>query len=123
MTATTAPTAQISGVYRRKVGDIVVTAISDGYLDAVYEFTRNITPQDAERILKEAYRPTPPRVSINTFVIHSAGPYGARRYRFGPHHGPDARPHAGETSRPRGSIRRRSTRSCSRTCIRTIPTD
>jgi glyoxylase-like metal-dependent hydrolase (beta-lactamase superfamily II) len=80
MTATTAPTAQITaptaqipGVYRRKVGDIVVTAISDGYLDAVYEFTRNITPQDAERILKDAYRPAPPRVSINTFVIHSAG--------------------------------------------------
>ena len=48
----------------RKVGDIVVTAISDGYLDAVYEFTRNITPQDAEQILKEAYRPAPPRVSV-----------------------------------------------------------
>src|SRR5215468_6088592 len=70
---TTAPSHQVPGVYRRKVGDIVVTAISDGYLDAVYEFTRNITPQDAEAILKEAYRPAPPRVSINTFVIHSAG--------------------------------------------------
>ena len=73
MTAIPAPSTQVAGVYRRKVGDIVVTAISDGYLDAVYEFTRNITPQDAERILKEAYRPAPPRVSINTFVIHSAG--------------------------------------------------
>lgn len=73
MTAIQAPSSQVSGVYRRKVGDIVVTAISDGYLDAVYEFTRNITPQDAERILKDAYRPAPPRVSINTFVIHSAG--------------------------------------------------
>jgi len=71
--STTAPAGQIPGVYRRKVGDIVVTAISDGYLDAVYDFTRNITPQDAERILKEAYRPAPPRVSINTFVIHSGG--------------------------------------------------
>jgi glyoxylase-like metal-dependent hydrolase (beta-lactamase superfamily II) len=70
---TTVPSSQIPGVYRRKVGDIVVTAISDGYLDAVYEFTRNITPEDAERILKDAYRPTPPRVSINTFVIQSAG--------------------------------------------------
>jgi glyoxylase-like metal-dependent hydrolase (beta-lactamase superfamily II) len=69
----TAPTAQIPGVYRRRIGDIVVTAISDGYLDASYDFTRNITPQEAERILKDAYRPAPPRVSINTFVIHSAG--------------------------------------------------
>lgn len=67
------PSAQIPGVYRRRIGDIVVTAISDGYLDAVYEFMRNIGPADAEHILKEAYRPAPPRVSINCFVIHSAG--------------------------------------------------
>jgi glyoxylase-like metal-dependent hydrolase (beta-lactamase superfamily II) len=67
------PSAQIPGVYRRRIGDIVVTAISDGYLDAVYEFIRGIEPADAERILKEAYRPAPPRVSINCFVIHSAG--------------------------------------------------
>lgn len=71
--ASTVPVAQIPGVYRRRIGDIVVTAISDGYLDASYDFTRNITPADAEAILKEAYRPTPPRVSINCFVIHSAG--------------------------------------------------
>jgi len=67
------PSAQIPGVYRRRIGDIVVTAISDGYLDASYDFMRNITPQDAERILKEAYRPAPPRVSINCFVLHSGG--------------------------------------------------
>src|SRR5690242_1845559 len=71
--ASTVPTAQIPGVYRRRIGDIVVTAISDGYLDASYDFTRNITPADAEAILKEAYRPAPPRVSINCFVIHSGG--------------------------------------------------
>ena len=69
----TTPTAQIPGVYHRRFGDIVVTAISDGYLDGVYEFMRDITPQDAESILKESYRPAPPRISVNTFVIHSAG--------------------------------------------------
>jgi glyoxylase-like metal-dependent hydrolase (beta-lactamase superfamily II) len=67
------PSSQIPGVYRRRIGDIVVTAISDGYLDGAYEFMRDITPQDAERILKEAFRPAPPRISINCFVIHSAG--------------------------------------------------
>src|SRR5437660_6333650 len=71
--ASSVPTAQVPGIYRRRIGDIVVTAISDGYLDASYDFTRNITPADAEAILKEAYRPAPPRVSINVFVIHSAG--------------------------------------------------
>jgi glyoxylase-like metal-dependent hydrolase (beta-lactamase superfamily II) len=67
------PTSQIPGIYRRKIGDIVVTAISDGYLDASFDFTRNITAEDAEGILRDAYRPTPPRVSINVFVIHSGG--------------------------------------------------
>src|SRR4029079_16636230 len=67
------PSAQNPGVYRRRIGDIVVTAISDGYLDAVYEFMRDIEPAEAERILKEAYRPAPPRVSLSGFVIHSAG--------------------------------------------------
>jgi glyoxylase-like metal-dependent hydrolase (beta-lactamase superfamily II) len=73
MSMTPVPTTQIPGVYRRRFGDIVVTSISDGYLDAVYEFMRNITPQDAESILKEAYRPAPPRVSINVFIIQSGG--------------------------------------------------
>jgi glyoxylase-like metal-dependent hydrolase (beta-lactamase superfamily II) len=67
------PAGQIPGVYRRRIGDIVVTAISDGYLDGAYEFMRDITPQDAERILKDSFRPAPPRISINCFVIHSAG--------------------------------------------------
>src|ERR1044072_5669551 len=67
------PAPQIPGVYRRRIGDIVVTAISDGYLDAVYECIRGIQPAEAERILKDAYRPAPPRVPINCFVIQSAG--------------------------------------------------
>ena len=29
----TLPTSQIPGVYHRKIGDIVVTAVSDGFLD------------------------------------------------------------------------------------------
>jgi glyoxylase-like metal-dependent hydrolase (beta-lactamase superfamily II) len=73
VTVTTAPSAQIPGVYRRRIGDIVVTAISDGYLDGAYEFMRDITPQDAAAILRDAFRPAPPRISINCFVIHSAG--------------------------------------------------
>lgn len=67
------PSSQIPGVYRRRIGDIVVTAISDGYLDGAYEFMRDITPQDAESILKDSFRPAPPRISINCFVIQSGG--------------------------------------------------
>ena len=65
------PSRQIPGVYRRRIGDIVVTAISDGYLDASYEFMRNISAGEIEQILKDAYRPAPPRISVNAYVIHS----------------------------------------------------
>jgi glyoxylase-like metal-dependent hydrolase (beta-lactamase superfamily II) len=68
-----APSRQIPGVYRRRIGDIVVTAISDGYLDASYEFMRNIEAPEIERFLKDAYRPAPPRISVNAFLIHSGG--------------------------------------------------
>ena len=70
------PESQIPGVYRRRIGDIVVTALSDGYLDASYDVFRGITPADAETILKEAFVPAPPRLSVNCFAIHSAGRIG-----------------------------------------------
>lgn len=70
---TEAPATQIPGIYRRRVGDVVVTAISDGYVDASFEMMRDIAPQDAEAILRGAFRPAPPRLSVNAFVIHAGG--------------------------------------------------
>ena len=46
-----APTHQIPGVYHRRVGDIVVTALSDGYLDGRVDVLQNITSDDATRML------------------------------------------------------------------------
>ena len=37
------PQQQIPGVYHRRVGDIVVTAISDGFLDGSMQVLRNIS--------------------------------------------------------------------------------
>jgi glyoxylase-like metal-dependent hydrolase (beta-lactamase superfamily II) len=68
-----APTTQIPGIYRRRIGDVVLTAISDGYVDRGYDMMREIAPEDAERILRESFRPAPPRLSVNCFVVHSAG--------------------------------------------------
>ena len=48
-----APTHQIPGVYHRRIGDIIVTALSDGYLDGTVDVLQNITPDDAMRILNE----------------------------------------------------------------------
>ena len=66
------PTQQTPGVYHRKIGDIIVTAISDGYLDGNLEVMRNVDLDKAHTILREAFRPAR-RTSVNTFLIHSKG--------------------------------------------------
>jgi glyoxylase-like metal-dependent hydrolase (beta-lactamase superfamily II) len=66
----TIPEKQVAGVYRRRVGDIIVTALSDGYLDASFAVMR-IPPEDADAILASHFRPSPPRIAVNAFAIHS----------------------------------------------------
>src|SRR6201996_1337056 len=66
------PTQQIPGAYHRRIGDIVVTAISDGYLDGNLDVMRNVDLDATHRILKEAFRPAR-RTSVNAFLIHSKG--------------------------------------------------
>jgi glyoxylase-like metal-dependent hydrolase (beta-lactamase superfamily II) len=66
------PAQQTPGVYHRKIGDIVVTTISDGYLDGNLEVMRNVDLDKAHAILREAFRPAR-RTSVNTFLIHSKG--------------------------------------------------
>src|SRR6202051_881604 len=66
------PTQQIPGVYHRRIGDIVVTAISDGYLDSTLDVMRNVDLEKARQILQDAFRPAR-RTSVNTFLIHSKG--------------------------------------------------
>ena len=66
------PAQQIPGVYHRKLGDIVVTAISDGYLDGNLDVLRNVDIEKAHKVLKDSFRPAR-RGSVNTFLIHSKG--------------------------------------------------
>jgi glyoxylase-like metal-dependent hydrolase (beta-lactamase superfamily II) len=66
------PQQQIPGAYHHRVGDIIVTAISDGFLDGTVESMRNIAPEDARAILSGVFRPAR-RTSVNAFLIYSAG--------------------------------------------------
>lgn len=66
------PNQQIPGVYHRKIGDIVVTVISDGYLDGNLEVMRNVDLDKAHKVLADAFRPAR-RTSVNTFLIQSKG--------------------------------------------------
>src|SRR4051812_40139084 len=66
------PKQQIPGVYHRRVGDITVTAISDGFLDGSMQVLRNISVDEATSILAASFRPAR-RTSVNAFLIHSGG--------------------------------------------------
>ncbi len=66
------PTVQIPGVYHRRIGDITISAISDGFLDGNLEVLRNIAQDEARQILTDNFRPAR-RTAVNCFLIYSAG--------------------------------------------------
>jgi glyoxylase-like metal-dependent hydrolase (beta-lactamase superfamily II) len=67
------PKDQVAGIYRRQVGDIVVTALNDGYIEADPAVLLNISPEEARRLLAAALEPSRPRITVNAFAVHSAG--------------------------------------------------
>jgi glyoxylase-like metal-dependent hydrolase (beta-lactamase superfamily II) len=69
---TITPTEQIPGVYHRRVGDITVTALSDGTLVRTPEILRDIAVADVERLFAEAFRPGM-IISVNAFLIRGGG--------------------------------------------------
>jgi len=83
--------AQVPGVYQRRVGDIVVTALHDGHKDVSMTTVQNILPEEAARMLREAYRPVPRRTAANAFLIRSGG----RTALVDTGYGPTGKPTAG----------------------------
>ena len=66
-------TRQIAGVYHRKVGDVLVTGLSDGYVDMGYGIFRNIPEEETKAILAREHRISPPRISVNAFALQMNG--------------------------------------------------
>lgn len=67
------PGGQAPGFYRKRIGDVVVTALSDGYLDADVGVLQRIDRAEIDRILHETFRPSPPRLSVNAFLVQAKG--------------------------------------------------
>lgn len=66
------PQTQIPGVVHKRIGDIVLTAIADGFLDGDLKVLLNIPESEAADILTANYRPAR-RTAVNTFILHSKG--------------------------------------------------
>ncbi|WP_158741925.1 MBL fold metallo-hydrolase [Acidisphaera sp. L21] len=67
------PTHQVPGVHHRRIGDVLVTALSDGFLEGSLAVLQNISQEDAAALLVASFRPVPRRTSVNCFLIRSAG--------------------------------------------------
>ncbi|MEZ5818420.1 MAG: MBL fold metallo-hydrolase [Hyphomicrobiaceae bacterium] len=64
------PSHQIAPVYHRRIGDIVVTAVSDGTLERTHEMMLGVGEEEARRHLAAACRRAFV-LSVNAFVIRS----------------------------------------------------
>ncbi|MGI3900425.1 MAG: MBL fold metallo-hydrolase [Janthinobacterium lividum] len=67
------PDVQAPALNRRKVGDYVVTYLSDGFLDGSFSYLQGIEASEAETMLKAAHRPPLPHISIASYLIQGRG--------------------------------------------------
>jgi glyoxylase-like metal-dependent hydrolase (beta-lactamase superfamily II) len=61
--------AEIVGTDRRMIGEISVVALSDGRIEGSLSMLRNIEQAKAERFLRAALQPVPPRISVNCYAL------------------------------------------------------
>ncbi len=62
---------QAPGVYRRRIGDAMVTTINDGFLDISFEILRGAELDHLQGLMRDAFRHGPPRLTVNAFVIQT----------------------------------------------------
>lgn len=67
------PDKQAPAVNRRKVGDYVVSYLSDGYLDGSFGFLQGIDEAEAKSLMEAAQRPPLPHIAIASFAIQGNG--------------------------------------------------
>lgn len=67
------PTEQLPGVYRHRVGDVVVTAFLDGTLQGAFSYLHGVPEEQMAREMEAAFRPGQPVISITCFLIQTAG--------------------------------------------------
>jgi glyoxylase-like metal-dependent hydrolase (beta-lactamase superfamily II) len=67
------PQTQVPGIYHRRVGDILLTTLEDGFQDAPMASVVNIPQDEAVAMMHAAYRPVLRRTPVQCFLIRSAG--------------------------------------------------
>lgn len=63
---------QVPGIYRRNVGSIAVATVNDGMVPAAFDHIVGADPAACEAAHRSAGRPTPPWLTIDTYLIETA---------------------------------------------------
>lgn len=64
--------AQVPGVYHRRVGEILVTALHDGHQDVSMATVLGLPAEEAAGMMRAAFRPAR-RTAVNAFLIRHGG--------------------------------------------------
>ena len=67
------PVSQTRGVYHRRLGEWLVSAVSDGYVDPPVDAVRGITAAEADAMLVHATGSPAVRIGVNMFALRGAG--------------------------------------------------
>jgi glyoxylase-like metal-dependent hydrolase (beta-lactamase superfamily II) len=62
---------QTPGVYKRRIGEAIVTTVNDGFLDIPFGILRGAELDDMQGLMRDAFRDGPPRLTVNAFVIQT----------------------------------------------------
>jgi glyoxylase-like metal-dependent hydrolase (beta-lactamase superfamily II) len=69
----TAADQQVPGLYHRRVGEMLVTALNDGHQDVALTTVQGIAQEEAAAMLRAAFRPVPRRTAVNGYLIRQPG--------------------------------------------------
>jgi glyoxylase-like metal-dependent hydrolase (beta-lactamase superfamily II) len=65
------PSSQVPAVYRRNVGNVAVATVNDGMIPTAFDHIVGADPAACEAAHRSAGRPTPPWLTVNTYLIES----------------------------------------------------
>ena len=63
------PIPQPANAHRLRIGDFVVTTLQDAYFQAAFELITGIDADETQRLHRASRRPTPPRVTLNAYLL------------------------------------------------------
>ena len=67
------PDRQVPSVHHRRIGDVVVTTLLDGYIDVGAALFHNISEGEMTSDLEASFARPTPRITVNAYLVRSGG--------------------------------------------------